>query len=223
MVKKIILPAVLGVAVVSQAQAQIYEIVNQIPSLLSPALSGSGSYKGSLEAGWSKTLGDKKADFLEFSTSQGYQYNSWFYMGAGIGADILFAHQNNNWGQDWEMDYPSYAGHSSTKTAVMLPVFTDFRASFGAPDKVGFFIDLRLGCSFLLSDQYIEIGNGYLTNREYFYLRPSLGFRIPTSTNHPKQAVMLGISYKLLTSNYWYSYSRSTTLNSLGVNLGFEW
>ncbi|MDE6867284.1 MAG: hypothetical protein K2J23_07810 [Muribaculaceae bacterium] len=105
----------------------------------------------------------------------------------------------------------------------MLPIFTDFKATFGAPDKVGFYIDLRIGCSFLLSDKYIEIGEGYLTNREYFYLRPSLGFRIPTSTNHPKQAIDVGVSYKLLTSNYWNSYSRSTTLNSLGVTVAYEW
>ncbi|MBD5236919.1 MAG: hypothetical protein HDS62_05190 [Bacteroidales bacterium] len=221
--KKLILPLLLLFTGFNHARSQIYEIVNQIPSLLSPALSGSGSYKGSLEAGWSKTLGNKNADFLEISTSQGYQYNSWFYMGAGMGADILFAHQNDDWGESWTPDYPSFAAHSSTKTAVMLPIFTDFKATFGAPDKVGFYIDLRIGCSFLLSDKYIEIGDGYLTNREYFYLRPSLGFRIPTSTNHPKQAIDVGVSYKLLTSNYWNSYSRSTTLNSLGVTVAYEW
>ncbi|MDE6537914.1 MAG: hypothetical protein K2M13_07770 [Muribaculaceae bacterium] len=99
--KKLILPLILLFAGLNHAYSQIYEIVNQILSLLSPVLSGSGSYKGLLEAGWSKTLGDKKADFLEFSTSQGYQHNSWFYMGAGIGADILFAHQNNDWGESW--------------------------------------------------------------------------------------------------------------------------
>ncbi|MDE5808403.1 MAG: hypothetical protein K2H76_09820, partial [Muribaculaceae bacterium] len=63
------------------ASAQYYEIANQLPSLISPALSGSGRYKGFVDAGYTKTLGEYNADFLEFSTSQGYQYNSWFYMG----------------------------------------------------------------------------------------------------------------------------------------------
>ncbi|MDE6682508.1 MAG: hypothetical protein K2J87_03685, partial [Muribaculaceae bacterium] len=60
----------LGIAgVATPASAQYYEIMNQLPSLISPALSGSGRYKGSIDAGWSKTLGSKDADFLEFSTS----------------------------------------------------------------------------------------------------------------------------------------------------------
>lgn len=205
--------------------AQYYEIVNQLPSLISPALSGSGSYKGSIEAGWSKTLGSRDADFLEFSTSQGYQYNSWFYMGVGIGVDVLFAHQNDGWGQGW---YPGMGSgfdynHSSTKTAAMVPVFTDFRVNLGARNKASFFIDLKVGCSFLMGKDYIEIGDGYLTNQEYLYLRPSLGVRIPTNSKNAKQAIDVGVTYKLLTSNYWNYWSRSITLNSLGVSVAYEW
>ncbi len=80
------------------ASAQYYEIANRIPSLIQPALSGSGQYKGFIEAGYSKTLGNYDADFLELSTSQGFQYNSWFYMGVGLGVDVLFSHKNDDWG-----------------------------------------------------------------------------------------------------------------------------
>ncbi len=205
------------------ASAQIYEIVNQLPSLISPALSGSGSYKGSIDAGWSKTLGNKDADFLEFSTSQGYQYNSWFYMGVGLGVDVLFAHQNDGWGSGWNPSMDFDYNHSSTKTAAMVPIFTDFRATLGDRSKVNFFVDLRVGCSFLMSKDYIEIGDGYLTNQQYFYLRPSIGLRIPTNSKNPKQAFDVGVTYKLLTSNYWNYWSRSITLNSLGVAIGYEW
>lgn len=210
-------------AVSVPVSAQYYELANQLPSLLSPVLSGSGSYKGSIDAGWSKTLGDKDADFLEFSTSQGYQYNSWFYMGVGLGVDVLFAHQNEGWGSNWNPGMDFDYNHSSTKTAAMLPIFTDFRVNLGSREKISFFIDLKLGCSFLMGKDYIEIGDGYLTNEEYFYLRPSLGLRIPTNSKNPKQAFNLGVTYKLLTSNYWSSWSRSITLNSLGVAIGYEW
>lgn len=210
-------------AVSVPVSAQYYELANQLPSLLSPVLSGSGSYKGSIDAGWSKTLGDKDADFLEFSTSQGYQYNSWFYMGVGLGVDVLFAHQNEGWGSNWNPGMNFDYNHSSTKTAAMLPIFTDFRVNLGSREKISFFIDLKLGCSFLMGKDYIEIGDGYLTNEEYFYLRPSLGLRIPTNSKNPKQAFNLGVTYKLLTSNYWSSWSRSITLNSLGVAIGYEW
>ena len=143
-------------------------------------------------------------------------------MGVGIGADVLFAHKNDNWGDGWED--PSYGkDHGSMTTAVMLPLFTDFRFNIGGNKGASFFIDLKLGCSFLLSNKYISIGDGYLTNQEYFYLRPSLGIRIPTNSKNPKQAFDLGVSYKLLTSNYWNSRSRDITLNSLGVTVAYEW
>ncbi len=204
------------------ASAQYYEIANRIPSLIQPALSGSGQYKGFIEAGYSKTLGNYDADFLELSTSQGFQYNSWFYMGVGLGVDVLFSHKNDDWGSDWKN--PSYGSdRGSTTTAAMIPLFTDFRFNIGGNSGASFFIDMKVGCSFLLGNKYISIGDGYLTNQEYFYLRPSIGMRIPTNSRNPKQAVDIGINYRLLTSNYWNSWSRNITLNSIGVSLAFEW
>lgn len=203
------------------ASAQYYEIANRLPQLLSPAISGSGNYKGFIEAAYEKTIGNKDADFAEFSTSQGYQYGSLFFMGVGLGVDVLFAHPDSEWGQGWNPDSGFNTNHSSTQTAAMMPLFTDFRLAFGS--GIQFFIDLKIGCSFLLGKRYIEIGNGYLTNQQYFYLRPAVGLRIPTSTTHPKQAVCIGVTYKLLTSNYWNSWSRDITLNSLGATIAFEW
>jgi len=204
------------------ASAQYYEIANRIPSLIQPALSGSGQYKGFIEAGYSKTLGNYDADFLELSTSQGFQYNSWFYMGVGLGVDVLFSHKNDDWGSDWEN--PSYGSdRGSTTTAAMIPLFTDFRFNIGGNSGASFFIDMKVGCSFLLGNKYISIGDGYLTNQEYFYLRPSIGMSTPTNSRNPKQAVDIGINYRLLTSNYWNSWSRNITLNSIGVSLAFEW
>ena len=128
-----------------------------------------------------------KADFLDVTTSQGFRYADWFYMGVGIGADVLFSSPDDNWGSGWNDGSSPDLSHSSTTTAVMLPLFTDFRFTFGGVNtldkgvtrsSVGFFIDLRRGCSFLCSDDWIRINNGYLTNQQYFYLRPSVGLRI---------------------------------------------
>lgn len=206
----------------TSASAQLYEIANRIPSLISPALSGSLNYKGFVEAGYNKTLGNYDADFFEISTSQGFRYSSWFYMGVGMGADVLFAHKNDGWG-NWNGNSDFDTHHSSTTTAVMLPLFTDFRFNIGGDKAASFFADIKLGCSFLLSSKYISIGSGYLTNQEYFYLRPSIGIRIPTNSKNPKQAVDIALNYKLLTSNYWNSWSRNITLNGLGASLAFEW
>lgn len=206
----------------SRANAQYYEIANQIPQLLRPALSGSMNYKGFFDAGYSKTFGNYVADFAEFSTTQGFQYANWMYMGVGLGVDVIFAHRGDNWG-NWDRSNNFDFNHSSTSKAVMMPLFTDFRFTLGNSTGASFFLDLRLGCSFLLGKDYIEIGNGYITNQQYFYLRPSLGIRIPVSDKSSKQAVDLGITYKLLTSNYWNSWNRNITLNGIGVTIGYEW
>ncbi|MDE6144454.1 MAG: hypothetical protein K2F94_10330 [Muribaculaceae bacterium] len=206
----------------TQANAQYYEIANRLPSLISPALSGSMKYKGFVEAGYNKTVGTYNSDFFEISTSQGFQYSNWFFMGVGLGVDVLFAHHNDNWG-NWQRTSGFDFNHSSTTTAAMMPLFTDFRFTLGNTSSASFFIDLKVGCSFLLSNKYIEIGNGYLTNQQYFYLHPSIGIRIPTNSKNPKQAVDIGLNYKLLTSNYWNSWDRNITLNGFGASVAYEW
>ncbi len=206
----------------TNANAQYYEIANQLPGLLRPALSGSFNYKGFVDVGYNKTIGAYDADFLEISTSQGFQYANWFYMGVGLGVDVLFAHQNENWG-NWDRSTDFNTSHSSCTTAAMMPLFTDFRFMLGNSTAASFFIDLKIGCSFLLGNDYIAIGDGYLTNQQYFYLHPSIGIRIPTNSKNPKQAFDIGLTYKLLTSNYWNSWNRNVTLNGFGATVAYEW
>ena len=168
--KQILVSVTLVVAAAFQSQAQYYELANQLPSLISPALSGSMRYKGYAEAGFTGGFTDNKANFMSFSTSQGFQYSDWFFMGAGLGIDVTF--RNN---------------------------------------------DLR---SDLSSDR-----RRYLTNNANFYLKPSAGVRIPVNSKNPRQAVNIGLTYQLITSNNnltWYG-GNSLTLNSIGATIGYEW
>lgn len=222
--KKILTTIIMAVAAmaVTPAEAQFYEIANQLPSLISPALSGSMKYRGIVDAHYLKGIGNYNADFLGASTSQGFQYQSWFFMGVGIGVDVVFSHPDEDFGS-WGESYPDYARHSSRTTGVMIPIFTDFRFNIGNTSKASFFADVKVGCSFLVGKDYMRIGSGYLTNQEYFYLRPSIGVRIPTGGENSKQAFNVGIEYQLLTSDYWSSWNRNVTLNSLGAVLSYEW
>lgn len=208
-------------ALTFQTNAQIYETINTLRSVISPALSGSGRYKGYVEAGYSHTLSHYNGDFATITTSQGYQYNNWFYMGAGLGLDMLFSHKNTHWGEN--MTTPPPYNRKVATTAPMLPLFADFRFLIGDTSNISFFLDLKVGCSFLLTDRLIAIGDGYLTNKEYFFLDPSIGLRVPCNKKKPKQAVDVGVQYKLLTSNYWYNYNNNITLQAIGAYIGFEW
>lgn len=220
LLRKMIVGAVLLTSI--SASAQYYEIANQIPQLITPALTGGFRYKGFVEADYLKGVGSYNADFLGFSTSQGFKYADWFYMGVGIGVDVMFASPANH--NDIYGPNGGYVNHSSVTTAAMIPLFTDFRFKFGSnAQSISFFADLKIGCSFLCSDSWVSVGDGYLTSEEYFLLKPSIGVRIPVNKNNSKQAVDVGLTYQLLTSNYWMSYNSSVTLNSLGVTVSYEW
>ncbi len=212
--------AALTIFVSLQASAQFAAIANQLPNLITPALSGSMSYRGFVEAEYLKGIGNVNVDFAGVSTSQGFQYADWFFMGVGLGVQYVHSNPSENW-------LPSYGEpnnwHGTSTNGCMVPVFTDFRFNIGKKSSASFYADLKIGASFLMGGNWLSVSNGYITNSEYFYLHPQIGVRIPVNSTNPKQAVNIGASYQLLTADYWYNYRSSQVVNSLGVNLGFEW
>ena len=163
----------------------------------------------------------RQADFIEVTTTQGFQFTPWFYMGAGIGVQTIMTNRNDNY-DPWQYpgDWDSNKGRS--RTGWMLPLYSDFRFNIGPRNDTSFFIDLRVGASFLLSDDYLEIGDGFLNSDQTFYLKPSIGMRIPLNDSG-SQAVNIGLSYQLMTQDYWYRSYSDVTLSSFGATIGFEW
>lgn len=198
------------------ACAQYTNIVNQAASLLQRAVMGGSSYKGFVDVSYTGGVGNLQADFIGISTVQGYQYNSWFFMGAGLGVDLVYSKTaSGNTGQ---------FGDRQTRTnGVMIPIFTDFRFNIGGRTHASFYLDVKAGGSFLIGKNYLAIENGYINGSEYFMLKPSVGLRIPVS-NTGKRAFDIGLTYQLLTCNYWwYNNNNSGTLNSLGATVSYEW
>ena len=68
------------------------------------------------------------------------------------------------------------------------------------------------------------MADGFLSNSTQFYMRPTVGLRIPVSRERPDNAVNVGLTYQLITSNnnYYWS-SRSLSLNNLGLSVAYEW
>lgn len=207
-------------------RAQYYQIANQLPGLLSPALSGGFNYKGYVELSGTAGVGANRANFIGISTSQGFRYSSWFFMGAGIGVDIVMA-------QGVEADAPRGVGYggqdcecfSITKTKVMIPVFTDFRFNFGDQSSVSAFIDLKLGAAWLIGSPYLRLHDAYISNDAQFFCKPTIGVRIPVNAQNSSQAFNIGLTYQLLTTdnNYYWNPGGNITLNNFGVTLGYEW
>ena len=207
------------------ASAQYYEIANQLTGLISPALSGSFRYKGYVDVSGTAGLGENRANFIGVSTSQGYQYASWFFMGVGIGVDVAMAHNNNDVADALPPDsYPDYFRHNVSTTKCMIPVFSDFRFNIGPASSTSFFADLKVGAAWLLGNSYLQMEKARMTSQTQFYFKPTVGVRLPINSANTRQAINIGVTYQLLTSNNNYNwYSNSVTLNNLGLTIAYEW
>lgn len=211
------------------AHAQYYQIANQLPGLLSPALSGSFNYKGYVELSGTAGVGTNRANFISLTTTQGFRYSSWFFMGVGLGIDIAMA-QGADAGSPRAAAYNGYGEpgcncYSVAKTKAMIPVFTDFRFNIGDPASVSAFVDVKLGAAWLLGSPYLRLREAYISNDAQFYCKPTIGVRIPVNSKNSSQAFNIGLTYQLLTTdnNYYWNPGDNITLNNFGVTLGYEW
>ena len=188
---------------IAPASAQFGLMANKLTEMLTPALSGSFNYKGFFDVAY--LAGFDSPDLLEITTTHGFKYSTWCFMGAGAGVDLAFPQSID----------PAVRNDVS----VLLPLYADFRFNIGNSTKVGFFIDLKLGAVFLLSEGRYYNDLYYMENDPSLYLKPSLGLRIPV--NGGKQALNLAASYQLMTprfSNGWL-----INFNNLGGTIAFEW
>lgn len=181
-------------------------------------------YKGYLEAGYSFGVGDYKANQLDITTTHGITFGNMFFVGAGTGVNILFT---NNFDPNWSQSPRQSNNYGSyNTTAVMLPVFADFRLNFSSGDVTPF-IDCKIGSTFLVSSGNVYINDGWLDNNTSLYFSPSIGVRIATGRN---SAINLGATYNLISQKYYYwDYwdgpvsNNGISLNSFGVRFGIEW
>lgn len=214
--KKIYLTIVLALIGIFNSSAQYYNIVNQAANMLQTAVMGGFMYRGYVDVSYTGGFGNLQANFAGVSTVQGLQYANWLFMGAGLGVDLVSSKTSDN-ANPWNYD------RQTSKSGVMIPLFTDFRFNIGGSTSPSFFIDIKAGGSFLVGKNYLAIENGYINGSEYFMLKPSIGLRIPTSKSG-KQSVNIGVTYQLLTCNYWwYNNNNSGTLNSIGATASYQW
>ncbi|MBP3298605.1 MAG: hypothetical protein J6L73_02865 [Muribaculaceae bacterium] len=226
---KIALSAALIAGCAQMASAQYYDMANQAVNMLNTALQGGFNYRGMVDASFTYGIGRNGCSSLEISTTQGFKYGSWFYMGVGAGVNVMFGGYNDDdvpagwhpgqWGDGFD---PHNKVHD---TGVIIPLYSDFRFQIGKDSDVAGFIDLKAGAAFLIGKSYLRTPDGYLDNSEGFYFKPTIGMRIPVNSKDARQAFNVGVSYQLITTDSWGwgGYYEGTTVNSLGVSLGYEW
>ena len=220
---RFLLLSLLSAAASFAASAQYYEIANQVSNIIRPALSGSLSYRGFAELSGTAGIGTYRANIIGISTSQGFQYASWFFMGAGIGVDIAMRNPEEIYTDTRPV--PDFMRHSSARTMAMIPVFSDFRFKIGGGNGApACFIDVKAGATWLIGNDYLEFTDARMGGGAQFYLRPSIGVRVPLSAAGARQAVSIGVAYQLITSDNWYTcYDNSVSLSGFGAAVAFEW
>lgn len=80
-------------------------------------------YKGFVDVGYIADLSDYNADKVEVSTSHGYQFNNYFYVGGGVAVDFY-----------------------TDADLIAAPIFVDFRANF-INKRITPFADIKTGYS----------------------------------------------------------------------------
>lgn len=203
----------IAVAVVAPAKAQYYQMINQGTQMINTALQGGFNYRGFVEGSYLNGIGNNRANFLEITTTQGFMKADWFYMGIGAGVDVVYA----NYG----VAQSQINGQSTTQTGVMIPLFTDFRFNIGSQSSTSAFVDVRVGASFLVGRDRLQVGDSYINRNECFYFKPSIGTRIPVDKNNSSHAFNIAASYLLVNTGYW-NYD-TINLSAVGITIGYEW
>lgn len=169
-------------------------------------LPGNG-YRGFADFGYTVGVGDYEFGRFEVSTTQGYQFNPYFFVGGGVGFHFMQSYETA--GMEIALD--------KRDAKVSIPLFADLRGTF-SKRKFAPFIDLKAGY--------------FLTNNDGLYGNISVGCRM---TVKRKQAVSLsvGYTYEKLEFETFDRFMNSTSMNytrssrkldceGISIKIGYE-
>ena len=181
-------------------------------------------YKGFLEVGYGAGVSTYKASQLDILTTHGGAFGN-FFIGLGTGVNILFPDDKNLMNSDnWNSSnhYNNYK-----ERAVFIPLYLDMKYNFGNTRTIAPFVDVKLGATFLASDDEVYINDGWMDGRTCLMFSPTIGLRVPLGNT---AAFNFGVTYNLISQKYFYYdywdgpiYSDGIAIHSLGCRFSIEW
>lgn len=123
-------------------------------------------YKGFLDFGYTVGVGDFEEDRIEFSTSHGYQFDSYFYAGVGVGLSYF---------TDAEVvGLPIFAHIRGNLFDKAISPYIDFKIGYSPTEDVkGFYMTPSIGCKI----KSFNISLGYVMQKvEYEYYSYYYGY-----------------------------------------------
>jgi len=100
-------------------------------------------YKGFIETGYTFDISDYGADRFELSTTHGYQFNNYLFVGGGVGV---------NYYTDADLaSYPIFASFRANFTNKKITPFADIKSGYVVGDVEGAFATVGIGVRFGLA------------------------------------------------------------------------
>lgn len=140
---------------------QIDEISKITKDISSNSLSNSSNskkdkgYRGFADFAYSVGVGDYSIDRLEFSTSHGYQFNPYLYLGIGAGVNYFY---------DFEIaSIPLFVNPRVDFPTGKINPFLDLKIGYTVSSNIqGFYLSPSIGARFSLQNQVgLNLGIGY--------------------------------------------------------------
>lgn len=125
-------------------------------------------YKGFFELGGAIGIGDYGDGVFTASTTHGYQFNPYFFLGAGIGADYHF---------DWETLFiPIFADVRANIIDGKVTPYVGMKVGYSIFDGIGFYFNPNVGVSCALSPKLgLNVSLGYNLQKADIYYFLSAG------------------------------------------------
>lgn len=151
-------------------------------------------YKGFVDFAYIGDVSDNNASKIELSTTHGYQFNNYFFVGGGVALN-----------------------HYTDADLTAAPIYANFRANF-INKKVTPFADIKTGYSVGdVEGVYASIGLGVR-----FSLKGKKALNLTLVYNYQDYEITGDVSYHYGDSYYHSSWDDSWELEGIGVRFGFE-
>ncbi len=152
-------------------------------------------YRGFVDLGYSFGVGDYATDRLEFSTSHGYQFNPYFYL--GVGAAVNYYHDAD------VASIPLFVNpRVDIPTNSVISPFVDLKVGYTVSDNVeGFYLAPSIGARFNLQNNMgVNFSLGYTLQKTdgYYYYTDyygNYGYDYLGKVNHGAITLKLGFDF----------------------------
>ena len=131
-------------------------------------------YRGNVDAGYSIGIGDYDFGRVEINTSHGYQFNPYFFLGAGTGVHFMSSYKTEGMDvaldqRESQVDIPVFANIRCNILDKKLSPFIDVKGGTFVTNNGGLYVSASIGCRYTINESYaVNLSLGYTKEKLEF-------------------------------------------------------